>query len=95
MGIIAASKATYRMELVKAISSTFTVRAALQKSSKHMKPEIKGIDEGHEPYLVDVDILLNYWDDMQAQTIARCWVKANVLFRGLNAKLTSVYGKLS
>lgn len=96
MDIFAALKATYKKKLVEAIFSIFTVQAALQEASNYIKPETKEIDEGHDSHILGLaDILLKCWDDTQSQTIARCWVEANILPRGSNAELIGVYGKLS
>ena len=51
---------------------------------------MKGLDEGHDPHMLDVTELLKYaWDDVTVRTVARCWGKANILPRGLQADLVN------
>eukprot|EP00171_Calliarthron_tuberculosum_P022414 IDg22414t1 len=41
---------------------------------------MKGMEEGYDPHMLDVARISDRsWDDVTEDTLARCWIKANVL----------------
>lgn len=54
----------------------------------------KGLDEGHDPHLLDVSELIDEaWDSLTVRTIARCWIKADILPRFMHHELIFEHGK--
>ena len=76
MGVIAALKLQYKSRLLQRISANIENRKALREQAKNMKGGTKGLDEGHEPHVLDVcELLSDAWDSISEKTIARCWMK--------------------
>ena len=94
MGVIATLKAKYKSRLLKKILHAIEERENLRNAAKGMKAGMKGLDEGHDPHMLDVtELLKDAWDDVTLRTVARCWGKANILPRGLQADLDNEHGK--
>ena len=60
-----------------------------------MKNGMKGLDKGHDPHMLGAcDLILDAWEDVSERTLARCWIRADILPRGGNSKLISIHGKV-
>ena len=60
-----------------------------------MKAGMRGLDEGYDPHMLDVaDLVKQAWEGVSEKTIARCWVKADILPRAVQGELQSVFGKV-
>lgn len=95
MGVIAALKLQYKSRLLERISCTIESRAALRLASRHMQAGTKGLDEGHDPHMLDVcELLYEAWESISEKCIARCWLKADILPRDVQNKLTLLHGKV-
>eukprot|EP00171_Calliarthron_tuberculosum_P003380 IDg3380t1 len=56
---------------------------------------MKGLDEGYDPNMLDVcDLIFEAWEDVSERTLARCWLKADILPRSTSNKLIGIHGKV-
>ena len=93
MGVIDTLKAKYKSRLLKKILHDIEERENLRSAAKGMKAGMKELYEGHDPHMLDVtELLKDAWDDVTVRTVARCWRKANILPRGLQADLVNEHG---
>ena len=57
-----------------------------------MKARMRGLDEEYCPHMLDVaDLVKQAWEGMSEKTIARCWIKADILPRAVQEELQSVF----
>jgi hypothetical protein len=95
-GIIASFKVRYRTRLLATRADTMLVAADLRKRAKERKMTAgsMGLAEGHDPHVLDVaDMALLAWKDVQQESIARCWLKANILPPMMQAALSNEGGR--
>lgn len=96
LGIIAAWKVRYCWMLLRKIVLDIETRQQRRESNRALIAGMKGIDEGHDPHLLDVSKMVEEsWSNVSQSTIARCWVKANVLPLPHACDITSSEGKMS
>ena len=70
-------------------------REALRKAAVNWKAGTKGMDEWYDPHKSDVcDTGLISWESVSEETIARCWLKCDILQPGHEATLLSCHGKV-
>ena len=94
-GIIAAWKLHYKQELLRRILGNREEREALRKAAVNWKAGTKGIDQGYDPHMSDVcGMGLISWESKSEETIARCWLKCDILPPGHEATLLSSHGKV-
>ncbi|PXF44914.1 Tigger transposable element-derived protein 6 [Gracilariopsis chorda] len=94
MGVIATLKAKYKSKLLRKILSTVEDKKQLRQAAKNMKPGMKGLDEGHDLHMLDVtELLRSAWESVSSRTVARCWTKADILPRCMQADLVGEHGK--
>lgn len=54
----------------------------------------KGLDEVHDPHLLDVSkLLFDAWKSMSAQKVASCWMEADIISRFIQSELILEHGK--
>lgn len=96
MGVIAALKLKYKPRLLERISLLIDHRSALRQEARRLPASLKGLDEGHSPHMSDVcEMIYEAWKDISEKTVARCWVKADILPRGVQAAPEATHGKVS
>mmetsp|Transcript_21584 Transcript_21584/g.60805 ORF Transcript_21584/g.60805 Transcript_21584/m.60805 type:complete len:327 (+) Transcript_21584:305-1285(+) len=93
-GIIAALKKNYRFELLNRMLVVFESREELKEASKSMRAGTAGLMEGHNPHILDaMEIMSQVWRNMSEETVARCWMKADILPITQTATLVQQHGK--
>ncbi|CAM9496248.1 unnamed protein product [Choristocarpus tenellus] len=95
-GVIAAWKASYRMQLLDNRVSTMLLAQQLRDKHKlKIAPEMNGLAEGNGPHVLDAaELGCKAWENMAPQAIARCWLKAGVLHQSQQAELTDLVGQV-
>ncbi|PXF48393.1 Jerky protein-like [Gracilariopsis chorda] len=92
MGVIATLKAKYKSKLLRKILSTVEDNKELRQAAKNMRPSMKGLDEGHDPHMLEVtELLRSAWESVSSRTVARCWTKADILPRCMQAEILAAY----
>ena len=80
---------------MKIIGQNLPYREELRRTASKMKAGTKGLDEGFDPHMLDVsDILCTAWSKITVKTIARCWIKADILPREMHLLLRDEHGKV-
>lgn len=93
-GIMSLVKQRYRYAMLERVLELLPFREAIQGFSINKTEAFKGLDEGDDPNFLDVaEILSETWKETSAQSIARSWVKTNVLPDEYNAALIARHGK--
>ena len=96
MGIIACLKVRYRSIVLSRTLEVFQDRSQLLNAAKDLAAGLKGLEEGRDPHMLDVaEMLENVWGSIEETTIARCWIKSDILPKSVNADLLKKHGKLS
>ena len=71
-------------------------RSQWQEAAKKLAAGLKGLDERHDPHMLDVaEMLENVWESVTERTIARCWIKSDILPKCVNGDLINKHGKVS
>ena len=66
--------------MLKKIVGLLEVRADIRQSFKSWKYRSKGVMEGYAPHILDAaEMIDEIWASTDAESLARCWVKAAVL----------------
>ena len=56
---------------------------------------MKGLSDGHDPNLLDVtEMVKQAWEEVFERKLARCWLKADILPRGMLFPLEQIHGKV-
>ena len=54
------------------------------------------LEEGHDPHILDAcEMIHEAWNEVSETTVARCWMKADILPRGIQAALSAIHGKVT
>ena len=60
-----------------------------------LKPGMKGLNEGHDPHMLDVsEMVARTWGEVSERTIARCWIKSQILPVHFQADIINIHGKV-
>ncbi|CAM9967348.1 unnamed protein product, partial [Phaeothamnion confervicola] len=95
-GIIAALKLRFRTGLLYKKVATLAARGALRAAAKAMKMPAgpMGLAEGYDPHLLDaMELMKAAWGAMEEGSVARCWLKADILPLAMQAELQSLHGR--
>lgn len=80
MEIISAWKLKYRLLLLGSILKGVGTRQQKRDYLSALTRGMNGFAEGHDPHMLDVTHMVSKsWEEVTDTTIARCWVKSNVL----------------
>lgn len=95
MGVIATFKLQYRRHLLSRIKANIKERRALREAAGTLREDMRGLNEGHDPHMLNVAQLVKQaWDEIPERTIARCWVKADILPHAVESTLEAQYGRM-
>lgn len=79
MSVIATLKDHYMSLIFWKVSATFQDQAALCRAAIGMMAGLMGLDEMHNPHLLDFSELVHEaWQNVNTGAIATCWVKAEI-----------------
>lgn len=93
-GIMSLLKQRYRYAMLERVMELLPFRDAIQACSLNKTEAFKGLDEGDDPNFLDVaEILVESWIETSPQSIARSWVKTNILPDEYNSALIARHGK--
>ena len=95
-GIISWVKTRYRYTMLREVVGFLSDRNNLRRRAEElsMTSGTKGLHDGYDAHLGDVARISKVvWNDLSMQTIARCWVKANMLCERHNNNLLADFGK--
>lgn len=80
LGVIAAWKVRYRTRMLTEIMGDIENQSSKRDASKNRTSGMKGIQKGYEAHMLVVSRISKLsWDDILAESIARCWVKSRIL----------------
>lgn len=92
-GLIAVLKVRLRYDMLSRIIKLFQ-KDSLREAATGMISGTKGIDEGHDPHVLDVaETMLQIWNAVNQCTVSRCWIKSNVLPLSVERDVSTRFGK--
>lgn len=92
-GIMTLLKQKYRYAMLERVIELLPAREGIQACSAGKLHGFQGLDDGRDPNELDTAELLDtIWKRTSKQSIARSWVKANVLPDCYNTSLTTKHG---
>ena len=90
-GVISAWKALYRYTLMKELSKDLEGRVSRREHSRMLLPELRGMEEGFEPNLLEVsEMIQESWRQVSTASIISCWLRADILPRSMQGILQNV-----
>lgn len=93
-GIMTLVKQRYRYAMLERVLELFPFRDAIQACNARKTEAFRGLDEGYDPNVLDVaELLCEIWQETSAQSIARSWVKTNILPDICNSSLIAKHGR--
>eukprot|EP00178_Gracilaria_changii_P027519 TRINITY_DN8851_c0_g1_i1.p1 TRINITY_DN8851_c0_g1~~TRINITY_DN8851_c0_g1_i1.p1 ORF type:complete len:175 (-),score=19.80 TRINITY_DN8851_c0_g1_i1:3536-4060(-) len=96
LGLVAAWKVRYCGLLLRKIVLDIEMRQQRRESNRALIAGMKEMNERHDLHLLDVSKMVEgSWSNASQSTIARCWVKANLLPLPHACNITSSEGKMS
>lgn len=93
-GILALVKQRYRYAMLERVLELLPFRDAIQACNMRKSEALRGLDDGHDPNVLDAaELLYEIWQETSAQSTARSWAKTNVLPDSYNASLIAKHGR--
>ena len=90
-GLITEWRHEYRHELLTRMIDEMDDREERRKASGHLRADLLGMSEGHNPSLLDAsEIASTAWDAISSYTIAKHWQNCEILTHSLQADLTNI-----
>lgn len=93
-GILTLVKQRYRYAMLERVLELMSFRDAIQACNMRKSEALRGLDDGHDPNVLDAaELLYAIWQETSAQSMARSWLRTNVLPDRYNTSLVTKHGR--